>query len=343
MTQFDPSVFQTDLSTMLVRPRRGRTSPWMRDMVAEVDLSPRDLILPVFVRESPSQARETSMKGVVRYTVAELAEVAQEAQALGIPAIALFPVIDPSRRSEDADYARTDELACEAIAAIKAAQANIGVITDVAIDRYTSHGQDGLVRDGRILNDESVAILAEMALAHARAGADVVAPSDMMDGRVGAIRRTLDGAGYQHVSILSYTAKYASQFYGPFRDAVRSSAGLSKGPGPDGKKTYFLDVRNREEAIREARLDEQEGADILMVKPGGPFLDVILTLSQNSHLPIFAYQVSGEYAMLQMAAEAGWANYEGLLLETLLSFKRAGAKGIFTYGALDAAQVLVKR
>ncbi|QDQ29294.1 porphobilinogen synthase [Chitinimonas arctica] len=325
---------------MLIRPRRSRVSAWMRDMVAETSLSAKDLILPVFIREDDSVSEQTSMPGVRRHKVAELPALAREAAGLGIPALAIFPVLDGAKRTPNGDYGRTDVLACEAIRAIKSAGVNIGVITDVAMDRYTSHGQDGLVRDGRILNDESVELLAEMALAHAEAGADIVAPSDMMDGRIEAIRRTLDAAGHEHVGILSYSAKYASALYGPFRDAVNSSSGLATGPGANGKKTYFLDIRNRAEAVREAHLDETEGADILMVKPGSYFLDVILTLAQNSKLPVFAYQVSGEYAMMRAAEAAGWASYDALLIESLLGFKRAGAKGIFTYGALDAARLL---
>jgi porphobilinogen synthase len=249
-------------------------------------------------------------------------------------------VVAASLRNETARYALTDELACRAIATIKAATPKLGVITDVAIDRYTSHGQDGIVRDGVVLNDESVEILAHMALAHANAGADVLAPSDMLDGRVGAIRRVLDAHGHRGLPIISYAAKYASVQYGPFRDAVGSAKGLATSLGPEGKRTYFMDVRNRDEALLEAKLDLAEGADVLLVKPALSFLDTILAIRQATSAPVAAYQVSGEFASIRGAAAAGWCDYQELLLETLTCIRRAGAQIIFTYGALDAARAL---
>lgn len=327
------------LSAMRSRPRRLRARPWIRDLVAEGGLSAQDLVLPVFVCDDTAAVEVPSM-GLKRYRVSELRDVTRQCEQLGIRAIALFPVVGPELRSEDAKYALTDELACRAISEIKAASSSVGVITDVAIDRYTTHGQDGLVRNGVVLNDESVEILAHMALAHAKAGADIVAPSDMLDGRVAVIRDVLDAAGHQGTAILSYTAKYASVQYGPFRDAVGSAQGLSAGLGPEGKKSYFMDVRNREEALKEAQLDLEEGADMLLVKPGLAFLDVIQLLARETTVPIAAYQVSGEFSMIRLAANAGWCKYEELLIETLVCLRRAGAKVILTYGALEAAQVL---
>jgi len=330
------------LETMRARPRRLRARPWIRDLVAEVGLAPSDLVLPVFVCADDAPVEVPSM-GARRYHVRELRDLSRQCSELGIPAIALFPVVASELRSEDAKYAFTDELACRAIAEIKAATRDIGVITDVAIDRYTTHGQDGIVRDGVVLNDESVEILAHMAVAHARAGADVLAPSDMLDGRVEVIRSVLDATGHPDTAILSYTAKYASVQYGPFRDAVGSTAGFTSSLGPEGKKTYFMDVRNREEALKEAMLDLDEGADLLMVKPGLAFLDVIQMLAEKTGVPIAAYQVSGEFSMIKAAASAGWCKYEDLLIETLVCLRRAGAKMIFTYGALDAAKILQAR
>jgi porphobilinogen synthase len=334
-----PSSRRSILENMSSRPRRLRARPWIRDLVAENGLSTRDLVLPVFVCADDAPVEVPSM-GAKRYHVRELREVAQLCRELGVPAIALFPVVDAKLRSEDAKYAYTDDLACQAIAEIKSATRDVGVITDVAIDRYTTHGQDGIVKDGIVLNDESVEILAHMALAHARAGADVVAPSDMLDGRVAVIRRVLDASGFADTAILSYTAKYASVQYGPFRDAVGSTQGFTASLGLEGKKTYFMDVRNRDEALKEAMLDLEEGADLLMVKPGLAFLDVIHVLAQNTDVPIAAYQVSGEFSMIKLAANAGWCRYEDLLLETLMCLRRAGAKLIFSYGALDAAKLL---
>jgi porphobilinogen synthase len=325
------------------RPRRLRSRAWIRDLVAEGQLSPQDLVLPVFVC-ADGQPVEVSSMGIRRYHVEELGALSRQCLELGVRAVALFPVVSAEQRSEDARYAYTDELACQAITAIKsAAGAELGVITDVAIDRYTTHGQDGIVRDGVVINDESVEILAHMALAHAKAGADIVAPSDMLDGRVAVIRSVLDAAGHSGTAILSYTAKYASVQYGPFRDAVGSTAGFGAGLGAEGKKTYFMDVRNREEALKEARLDLEEGADILMVKPGLAFLDVIQSLARECQVPIAAYQVSGEYSMIRQSAAAGWCKYEDLLLETLVCLRRAGSKMIFTYGALEAAKILKGR
>jgi porphobilinogen synthase len=330
------------LSGMTTRPRRLRARPWLREMAAESRLAVANLVLPVFFCEDRSQeSTEIQALGIRRYRFSELADVAREAAALGIPSIALFPVIDPSLRSETAKYALTDDLACRAIRAIKEATPNIGVITDVAIDRYTTHGQDGIVRNGIVLNDESVEILAHMALAHVKAGADVLAPSDMLDGRIRAIRSVLNAEGHHNVPIISYTAKYASVQYGPFRDAVGSSHGLAtSGLGPEGKKTYFMDIRNRDEAVLEAKLDLEEGADALMVKPALSFLDTILAIRQATAAPIAAYQVSGEFANIRSAAASGWCAYETLLLETLTCIHRAGAQMIFCYGAIDAAKAL---
>ncbi|MCA9583084.1 MAG: porphobilinogen synthase, partial [Myxococcales bacterium] len=255
---------------------------------------------------------------------------------LGVPAVALFPVTDPSKKSEDGEEAwNGSNLVCRAVRSIKAALPDLGVICDVALDPYTTHGQDGLVRDGYVVNDETLTVLCKQAVVQARAGCDVIAPSDMMDGRIGAIRDALDGAGFDRVQILSYAAKYASAFYGPFRDAIGSSGAL-KGD----KKTYQMDPGNGDEALREVALDLQEGADMVMIKPGMPYLDVVRRVKDTFHVPTFAYQVSGEYAMIRGAADRGWLDYERSLLESLLCFKRAGADGVLTYGAVDAARLL---
>jgi porphobilinogen synthase len=259
------------------------------------------------------------------------------AAELGIPAVAIFPATDPARKTEDAAEAlNPDNLVCRAVRAIKAAGLNLGVICDVALDPYTSHGQDGLVRDGYVVNDESVEMLCRQAVVQAEAGCDVIAPSDMMDGRVGAVRRALDEAGFEHVQILSYAAKYASAFYGPFRDAVGSKGSLGTGD----KRTYQMDPANGDEALREVALDIAEGADLVMVKPGMPYLDIIHRVKEAFGLPTFAYQVSGEYAMLAGAAQNGWLDREKVMLESLLCFKRAGADGVLTYFAVEAAQRL---
>jgi len=320
------------------RLRRNRRSSWSRRLIAEHTLSVDDLILPLFVIDGEAR-RETiaSMPGVERWSVDLLVEQVHLAAELGIPAIALFPRTDPALKTDDAKEAfNSDNLVCRAVRAIKEARIDIGVICDVALDPYTSHGQDGLVRNGEVVNDESVEALCQQAIVQAAAGCDVIAPSDMMDGRVGAIRQALDRHGFQHVQILSYAAKYASAFYGPFRDAVGSATSL----GTADKKTYQMDPAGSDEALREVALDIAEGADMVMVKPGMPYLDIIHRVKSTFGVPTFAYQVSGEYAMLAGAIERGWLDRERSILESLLAFKRAGANGVLTYFAIEAARLL---
>jgi len=322
----------------VARPRRLRRSSWIRSLVAESTLSPSDLIWPVFIREGTG-VREpvASMPGVERLSIDLLVAAARDAHELGIPALALFPVTPPERKTPDGVEALNPEnLACRAIRALKQEVPSMGVICDVALDPYTSHGQDGLVRDGLVVNDPTVEVLCKQAVTQARAGCDVIAPSDMMDGRIGAIRKALDLAGFDQVAILSYAAKYASAFYGPFRDAVGSAANL----GGADKKTYQMDPANAEEALREVALDLAEGADMVMVKPGMPYLDIVTRVKHQFGVPTFAYQVSGEYAMLTAAARNGWLDHDKAVLESLLAFKRAGADGILTYFAPKAAQML---
>jgi porphobilinogen synthase len=320
------------------RMRRGRSSPWIRDMLAEHRLHPSDLIWPLFICEG--QGREepiASLPGVSRWSVDRLGAKAKEAAALGIPCVALFPNTPPELRSEDAREAlNNDNLMCRAIRAIKEAVSEIGVLTDVALDPYTSHGHDGLTDPaGRVLNDETTKVLVEQALVQAEGGADIVAPSDMMDGRIGAIRAALEREGYFDTAIMAYAAKYASAFYGPFRDAV-GSKGLLKGD----KRGYQMDPANGAEALREVGLDIAEGADMVMVKPGLPYLDVVAAVKARFGVPTFAYQVSGEYAMIEAGAAAGAGDRDALILETLIAFKRAGATGVLTYHALDAARLI---
>ncbi len=308
-------------------------------MVREHHLTPSNLIWPLFV--CPGDGAEepiASLPGVSRWSVDRIVDRAKEAAAAGIPCLALFPYTEPALRSEDgAEALNPDNLMCRATAAIKQALGDdIGVLTDVALDPYTSHGQDGLIGDtGYVLNDETVEVLVGQALNQARAGADIIAPSDMMDGRVGAIREALETDGFGHVQIMSYAAKYASAFYGPFRDAV-GSRGLLKGD----KKTYQMDPANVEEALREVEQDLAEGADSVMVKPGLPYLDVVRAVKEHFAVPVYAYQVSGEYAMIEAAAAAGAGDRDALVLETLLAFRRAGASGVLTYHALHAARLL---
>ena len=323
------------------RLRRTRRHDWSCRMVAEHALAVDDFIWPVFVQEGTNQETPIpSMPDVSRLTIDRLTEKAKEAAALGIPAIALFPVTDASLKTPLAEEAyNPDNLICRAIHAIKEAVPDIGVIGDVALDPYTSHGQDGLVEDGYVVNDATIEILCKQAVAQAQAGCDIIAPSDMMDGRVGSIRGALDEAGYVDTQILSYAAKYASAFYGPFRDAVGSGDNLGKGD----KSTYQMNPANSDEALREVALDIKEGADMVMVKPGMPYLDIIRRVNDNFTVPVFAYQVSGEYAMLKAAAQNGWMNEESVMLESLLAFKRAGATGILTYAALDIAKKLRKK
>jgi len=321
-----------------LRMRRGRVAPWMRDMLAEHRLHPSDFIWPLFVCEGQGQEEPIgSLPGVSRWSVDRLAARARLATEAGIPCVALFPNTPDALRTDGAKEAlNPDNLICRAIKAIKDAVPEVGVLTDVALDPYTAHGHDGLIDEtGKVLNDDTVAILADQALVQAEAGADIVAPSDMMDGRVGAIRAALEEAGHQDVAIMAYAAKYASAFYGPFREAV-GSQGRLKGD----KRGYQMDPANIEEALREVELDLAEGADFVMVKPGLPYLDVVARVRDAFGVPTFAYQVSGEYAMIEAAAAAGAGDRDALILETLLAFKRAGATGVLTYHALDAARLI---
>lgn len=322
----------------LVRMRRNRTHEWARRLVSENSLTVNDLILPVFVLKGEGVEEPiASMPGVFRYSIDKLVQKVTEAESLGIPAIAIFPVTPAEAKSEDGDEALNSEnLVCRAGRAIKAAGLNIGLIADVALDPYTTHGQDGVVRDGYVANDESLSILAKQAVVQAEAGYDIIAPSDMMDGRVQAIRHALDAAGFVNVQIMAYSAKYASAFYGPFRDAVGSKGNLGKGD----KRTYQMDPANTDEAIREVQLDLDEGADMVMVKPGMPYLDIVRRVKHELKAPTFAYQVSGEYAMISAAAANGWLDRDKVILESLLAFKRAGADGVLTYFALEAARLL---
>lgn len=317
--------------------RRLRTSGWMRGMVAENLLTPADLIWPAFILEAADKTEDiATMPGVQRLGIEKLVARAKEAQELGVSAIALFPVVPTSKKTEGGEESFNPmNLICNATKRIKEAAPEIGIITDVALDPYTTHGHDGLLDDDKILNDETIEVLCKQALNQAKAGADIIAPSDMMDGRVAAIRQALDAEGFEDVAIMSYAAKYASCFYGPFRDAVGSKSAL-KGD----KKTYQMSPANTDEAIREVQLDIAEGADMVMVKPGMPYLDIVRRVKERFNVPTFAYQVSGEYAMLRHAADQGCFDFETSLMESLLGFKRAGCNGILTYGALDAAKLL---
>jgi porphobilinogen synthase len=318
-----------------IRPRRNRRTEWARRMVRENVLTTDDLIWPLFVAEG-ARAPVASMPGVERLPVDDVVRAAERAAKLTIPCIALFPYTDPKLRDENGSEAlNPDNLVCRAIRAIKQAVPEVGVLCDVALDPYTSHGHDGLLRDGVILNDETVAVLVQQALIQAEAGCDIIAPSDMMDGRVGAIRDGLDDAGFTDAQIMAYTAKYASAFYGPFRDAVGSSATLT-----GDKRSYQMDPGNSDEALREAELDIAEGADMIMVKPGLPYLDILRRIKDSFGMPTFAYQVSGEYAMLMAAAGNGWLDGDKAMMETLMAFKRAGADGVLTYFAPRVAEKL---
>jgi porphobilinogen synthase len=321
------------------RPRRMRKDEFSRRLMREHVLTPNDLIYPVFVLEGEGQTEAVaSMPGVKRQSIDVLLKTAKECVQLGIPALALFPVVSQDYKSLDAAEAYNQNgLVPRAVKALKKAFPDLGVITDVALDPYTTHGQDGLIDDAAyVLNDETVAVLVKQALCHAEAGADVVAPSDMMDGRIGAIRDALEEAGHIHTRILAYSAKYASAFYGPFRDAVGSTANLGAGD----KYNYQMDPANADEAIKEVALDIEEGADMVMVKPGMPYLDVVTRVKQAFGVPTYAYQVSGEYAMLKAAAQNGWLDEKACVMESLLGFKRAGADGILTYFAMDVAKWL---
>ena len=325
---------QLDLS---VRMRRNRRSEWARRMVREHVLTTDDLIWPMFVMDGTNARTPVpSMPGVERLSVDEIAREAARAAKLNIPCIALFPYTDPTLRDETGSEAlNPDNLVCRAIRAIKNEVPEIGVLCDVALDPFTSHGHDGLLRDGVILNDETVAVLVKQALVQAEAGCDIIAPSDMMDGRVGAIRKTLDAAKFTDVSIMSYAAKYASAFYGPFRDAVGSAKTLT-----GDKRTYQMDFGNSDEALREVALDIEEGADMIMVKPGLPYLDIAQRVKEIFGMPTFAYQVSGEYAMIMAAAQNGWLDGERAMIESLTAFKRAGCDGVLTYFAPRVAEKL---
>ena len=326
------------MSYPFTRMRRMRRDEFSRRLMRETVLSANDLIYPVFVHELAGRAPVGSMPGIERLSIDELLKVAERASELRVPALALFPVTAPEAKSLGAEAAWDDEgLAPRAIRALKERFPELGVITDVALDPYTSHGQDGLVdENGYVLNDETVEALVKQALAHARAGADVVAPSDMMDGRIGAIRSALEQEGFLHTRILAYSAKYASAFYGPFRDAVGSAGALGKG----NKFSYQMDPANTDEALREVALDLDEGADMVMVKPGMPYLDVVRRVKDEFGVPTFVYQVSGEYAMLRAAFQNGWLDERACVLEALTGIRRAGADGMLTYFALQAAQWL---
>lgn len=322
-----------------LRMRRMRRDDFSRRLMRETQLSPADLIYPVFVLEGENQREAVpSMPGVERLSIDLLLKDAEECVQLGIPVISLFPVVPAEKKSLDAAEAcNPDGLAQRAARAIKQAFPQLGIMTDVALDPFTTHGQDGLIDDsGYVLNDDTTDVLCKQAVSHADAGADIVGPSDMMDGRIGAIREALESAGHIHTRILAYSAKYASSFYGPFRDAVGSAANLKGGD----KKTYQMDPANSDEAIREVVLDLQEGADMVMIKPGMPYLDIVRRIKTELQVPTYAYHVSGEYAMLKAAAQNGWLDEKACVLEALLCFKRAGADGILTYFARDAARWL---
>jgi porphobilinogen synthase len=320
---------------LVIRPRRNRKSEWARRLVRENVVTTDDLIWPLFIVDGTNQRVDVaSMPGVQRISVDQAVRDAERAMKLNIPCIALFPYTEPSLRDERGSEAlNPDNLVCQSVRAIKKEFPDLGVLCDVALDPFTSHGHDGLIRDGKILNDETVAVLVRQALVQAEAGCDVIAPSDMMDGRVGAIREGLDQAGLLDVQIMAYAAKYASAFYGPFRDAIGSAKALT-----GDKRTYQMDSANSDEALREVELDIAEGADMVMVKPGLPYLDVVRRVKDTFGMPTFAYQVSGEYAMIAGAAKNGWIDGERAMMESLVAFKRAGADGVLTYFAPQAAE-----
>ena len=323
-----------------LRMRRLRRHEWTRRLVAEVALSPADLIWPIFVIDGENRREPVaSMPGVDRMSIDNAVRAAEQAAKLGIPVVALFPHTNPDLKTADGREATNkDNLVCRAVRAIKDAVPEVGVLCDVALDPYTSHGHDGLLVDGYVANDETVEVLVQQALVQAAAGYDIIAPSDMMDGRVGAIRQALEANGFKDTLIMAYAAKYASAFYGPFRDAVGSAKALT-----GDKRTYQMDSANSDEALREVALDIAEGADMVMVKPGLPYLDVLRRVKETFRIPTFAYQVSGEYAMIAAAAERGWLDRERAMLESLIAFKRAGASGVLTYFAPEAAALLGRR
>lgn len=320
------------------RLRRNRQTDWSRRLVEEAVLTVNDLIWPIFVQEGKNHLTEiSSMPGVHRVSIDLLVEKAQQAEAIGIPALALFPVTPLEKKTPNGEEAyNPDNLVCRAVRAVKEATNNIGIICDVALDPFTTHGQDGLLRDGVVVNDESIEALCKQAINQAQAGCDVIAPSDMMDGRIGRIRESLDQLGFDHVQILAYSAKYASAFYGPFRDAVGSKSSLGKGD----KRTYQMNPTNRLEALHEVEMDIKEGADMIMVKPGMPYLDIVRDVKSAFQKPTFVYQVSGEYAMMKAAAQNDWLDWDKVILESLVSFKRAGADGVLTYAAMEIAEKL---
>jgi porphobilinogen synthase len=321
--------------------RRMRRDPFSRALMRENAVTTSDLIYPVFFREGVNQREPVlSMPGVERVSVDLLMEVAQDCVNLGIPVLALFPVIDASLKTPDGiEATNPDGLVPRAVRALKERFPELGILTDIALDPYTSHGQDGLIdANGYVVNDATVDVLCKQALAHAKAGVDVVAPSDMMDGRIGAIRAALEANGFIHTRIMAYSAKYASSFYGPFREAVGSSGNLGK----SDKNNYQMDPANSDEALREVALDIAEGADMVMVKPGMPYLDVVRRVKDEFKVPTFAYQVSGEYAMIKAAAQNGWLDHDKVMMESMLAFKRAGADGVLTYFARDIARLLKK-
>jgi porphobilinogen synthase len=320
------------------RLRRNRRDPWSRRLVAENVLTAADLIWPVFITEGQNQQVDiASMPGVFRLSLDRLIDAVGEARALGIPAVALFPQVAAELKTPDAREAvNPDNIICRSVRALKAAFPDLGIVCDVALDPFNSDGHDGLVIDGYVDNDRSVEVLIQQALVQAQAGCDVIAPSDMMDGRIKAIRDALDGVGLERVRLMSYAAKYASAFYGPFRDAIGSHSALKGGD----KKTYQMDPANSDEALREVALDLKEGADMVMVKPGMPYLDIIRRVKETFAVPIFAYQVSGEYAMLKGAINNGWLDNDKIVLESLMAFNRAGANGVLTYFAVEAARLL---
>ncbi len=325
------------------RPRRLRQADWVRRLVREHRLSADDLIWAMVVHEgSEPEVEVASMPAAPRYSVAAAAKAAKRAAKVGIPAIAVFPHIDPAKKDAAGTEAlNPDGLVCRVVQAMKEAAPEVGIMVDVALDPFTDHGHDGLLKDGRILNDDTVKVLTEQALIQVKAGADIVAPSDMMDGRVGAIRAALDEAGHQDALIMSYAAKYASGFYGPYRDAIGSGKlGTGSVKNPGDKRTYQMDLANSDEALREVAMDVAEGADMLMVKPGLAYLDIVRRVKDAFGLPTFAFQVSGEYAMIKAAGANGWIDEERVMLETLTAFKRAGADGIITYFAPRAAEAL---
>ncbi|WP_024515496.1 porphobilinogen synthase [Bradyrhizobium sp. Tv2a-2] len=330
---------QTSTLDLTVRPRRNRKAEWARRLVRENVLTTDDLIWPLFVVDGHNaRAQVTSMPGVERISVDQAVRDAERAMKLNIPCVALFPYTDPSLRDPlGSEAVNPDNLVCKTVRAVKQEFPDLGILCDVALDPFTSHGHDGLIEDGRILNDETVAVLVRQALVQAEAGCDIIAPSDMMDGRVGAIRQALDQAGFLDVQIMAYAAKYASAFYGPFRDAIGSAKTLT-----GDKRTYQMDSANTDEALREVELDIAEGADMVMVKPGMPYLDVLRRVKDTFAMPTFAYQVSGEYAMIAAAANNGWIDGERAMMESLLAFKRAGADGILTYFAPQAAERVQK-